>query len=110
MAPMVSVKLESPESANIIIKIVVFIDSVFEGEPTASDIAVSPDGTTANVLIQYDAPAPPSGMPASYTAHFIEIIYTPPADSGVSFVEVALQDTDPKTSRGTVTTVQQNFD
>lgn len=109
MAPLVSARQLNPDSNAILVRIVVFIDENFAGEPENSGFTLSPDGTTAVIEITYGAPEPSSVSRAKYNAFYMDFIY--PNETGTAhFVEVSLTDTDPKTSRGTVTTVQQNFD
>lgn len=77
-------------------RIVVFIDSNNTKAPT-----FGVDSNNTDFYLEYDSR---EEVPKSYTAWYIDVFYT---CKYVDKVTVYNQDTDPKTSRGTVTTVQQ---
>ena len=93
IAPLVSVEYIK-DAVNF--RIVVFIDSNNTKAPT---FGVASNDT--DFYLQYDSK---EEVPKSYTAWYIDVFYT---SEYVDKVTVYNQDTDPKTSRGTVTTVQQ---
>lgn len=96
MAPLVSVKI-GENGKNLHIRAVVFIDAANVNTPVLSDPTVN--GTTLQYTVQYRCV---TDMPKAYVTWFAGIQY--PAE-GINTVEIFLENEDPKTSRGTVTTV-----
>jgi hypothetical protein len=96
MAPMASVKMSSDQTT-LFIRVVVFIDAAFSGVPTV----ITPILTNGTLYctVQYTCS---NTTPTKFIGWFSTFDY--PA-SGVIQVETLLENTDPKTSRGTVTTV-----
>lgn len=98
MAPLVSAhRVES--SNDVILNIVIFI-------PTNSNdielVEQKPEGDTLHCTVNY---AFNEGEPNEYKAYFMQHICEN-FSSSMSKIEVFLHQDDPKTSRGTVTTVQ----
>lgn len=77
-------------------RIVVFIDSSSTKEPT-----FSVDKNNSDFYVQYDFK---EELPTSYTAWYIYVSYI---STYINTITVYNSDIDPKTSRGTETTVQQ---
>ena len=80
----------------LIFRIVVFIDSSSTKEPI-----FSVDKNNSDFYVQYDFK---EELPTSYTAWYIYVSYI---STYINTITVYNSDIDPKTSRGTETTVQQ---
>lgn len=91
----------------ILVRAVVFIDANFEGTPSFGQWIYNADEKSLKGVVDYDAPAP-QGIPTSYQAWMVEATYE--TSDVVETIILYLCDTDPKTSRGTVTTVQTGLD
>ncbi len=108
LAPVITAHRTSPDGPEIYIRVVVFIDASFQGEPTIGNWSLNTENNTLSGFVDYDAPSPRVTPPLTYNSWLVETTYD---DSGMAVddVELFLRDTDPKTSRGTVTTVQHSF-
>ena len=106
LSPLVTVKeIVSTVAPNqLIIRIVVFIDSKSEVCPIINpNYFIDKDGVL-NVQVDYNYL---EEIPESYNCYYLELDYTVEKGVIVNKVSTVLRDLDPKTSRGTVTMVLQ---
>lgn len=107
MAPLITAKTmasnESFPMNTVIVRALVFVDSAIEA---VNDVRFIPDtkNTTDSIFygtIQYSSP---DHEPTSYRVWCFDVVLE---DKGYDTIALALENDDPKTSRGTTTTVQR---
>jgi len=107
IAPMVMA--EGIGKTGVLIRATVYINNTFTGTPSFSAWQYNADDKSLTGYVDYNAPEPPAGtIPTDYQAWMVETTYD--NNLPVTTIILYLRDTDPKLSRGTVTTVQTSLD
>lgn len=105
-APLITAQLLTKPENTLLVRVTLLIDTAVQ----ASDIIYSPGHAqiTDNVMsCQFQFTPPPATPPnGTVNVYYTEFTFLQTANSPVNTVQVSLTNTDPQTSRGTETTVQ----
>lgn len=106
LAPLITASYTDSTRTTIRIRGTVFIDSNYSGDPSLTELSES-DGVFS-AYVDYTLVYPSQLPPSSYNCWYLEFDYVP-QNGPISYVDLKLRNTDPRTSRGTVTTVQMEL-
>jgi hypothetical protein len=101
MAPATTAKFVD-QGEKIKIRTVVFIDSAAGNDPNSLTFSCAEDGNTLEIGINYNYR---EESPTTFSCFYVELEYSSDTVSSLTTVCAKLVDLDPKTSRGTYTTV-----